>query len=66
MGLFTKKKPQPKTKEIEVAIRKVKDGDGEKYMHIGDFISLLEQYQAGADMIDTKLIQQLITELNKA
>jgi hypothetical protein len=67
MGLFNKKKKEVKQpKEIEVAIRKVKNEDGEKYMHIGDFINLLEQYQEGADLIDTRLLQQLIDQLKTA
>ena len=64
-NIFKKKKSE-EIAEIEVAIRKVKDDDGEKYMHIGDFINLLEQYETGCDMIDSTLIQQLIDQLKTA
>ena len=64
MALFSRKKKQPK--EIEVSIRKVKDDNGEKYMHIGDFIHLLEEYQKGVELIDTKILQELIDQLKTA
>jgi len=69
MGLFDflkDKKTQPHPQEIEVAIRKVTNEDGEKYMNIGDFINLLEQFQKGADLIDTRILQQLIDQLKTA
>lgn len=67
MGIFNKKN---KTTEIEVSIRKVADGDGEKYMHIGDFVSLLEEYKIFSDeknvITISNFISELITQLKSA
>ena len=65
MGLFSKRKEAKA--EIEVAIRKIVDEDGDKYMHIGDFIHLLEQYGEACDAgIDKGIIYQLIAQLKTA
>lgn len=60
---FKNKENPKKTTEIEVAIRHVTDEKGEKYMHIGDTIHLLEEYKRGADLIDVSILEQLINVL---